>query len=424
MSDFSDTFSIETPNRPSKDGSVFFNSILDTLYPLLLIHSVDIYGTSTLGQRRQIVQYRRSSLTRNGNHTDDAVLPGNEDLFASYHVITTFSTKPDSSVINLWHNLATQMIVFLLQEFPDIVATDLDNREICPSLRDQWSKIQRFAASNAWIFISGEAGTGKTFLARLFHHLSRPAQPLVEINLNAIPESLLEIELYGHAAGAFTDGTETKPGKLSHAGNGTIVFENLESLSGHAQSVLCNILQHKTYYPIGSTQVQEISARILISSRVSLDMLRREQKISAELFYLINVLPFDLKPLRHRVEDIRFFSEAFLTKARDIWHSDYRLSNILEGELPLRHWPGNIHELFSFLEWRRVESTKAVLTDPREGISLATQKDLKQSINQYKKNLIHDIVTQCEGNQTQAARVLGIQRTYLSRLIKELSIPL
>jgi Nif-specific regulatory protein len=294
--------------------------------------------------------------------------------------------------------------------------------DCCPSISSILPLLQRYASSDALVCIIGEAGTGKTYLAKLLHRLSgRPHEPLF-INLSALPDSLLEVELFGHAAGAFTDGVGQRSGKLADADGGTVVFENIESLNEHAQSILCAVLRDHSYYPLAASEPVRFGARVIVTSRIPLDDLRGTGRISDEFYFLVNVLPLLLAPLRERRDDIIHFVDSYLSEVSDKWRIAYRYDSGFLEEMLTRSWNGNIHELMNSLELYRVNGKGGVITaHSAEGV-MATQKDLKESINLYKRKLIHDIVLRCGGNQTKAAQILGIQRTYLSRLIKELSL--
>jgi len=282
------------------------------------------------------------------------------------------------------------------------------------------------------VLIIGETGTGKELVARALHYNGpRRNQPMIEINCASIPDQLLEAELFGYEAGAFTDAKGRKLGLFETAEGGTVFLDEIGDLPLQLQTKLLRVIQNKTFEKVGSNESIQVDVRIIAATNKDIEKEVKEKRFRADLFYRLNVLPIYIPPLRERKEDIPILAEFFLAKFKhDIKKSIKGFTNDAMELLLSYSWPGNVRELENAIE-RAVVITQDEYIQP-EVFFLSSktgnsedhykEKDLKQAINLFKKHFITKILEENEWKQTDTAKKLGIQRTYLSRLIKELDI--
>lgn len=291
---------------------------------------------------------------------------------------------------------------------------------------------KKISSSDASVLILGESGTGKELLARYIHKLSiRNDKKFIAINCAAIPEELLENELFGHKKGAFTDAEDDYIGKFGYANGGTIFLDEIGEMSINLQAKLLRVLQFKEYEPIGSNELHKSDVRIIAATNKSILKLLRERKFREDLYYRLNVVPISIPPLRDRGEDIELLANYFL----DIYNkkNDKKIKGFEPGVINILktyNWPGNIRELQNVIE-------RAVLLCKSEYLKIKDiflhnynnkkniekdDKSLKDAVKEFKKEYIIKLLEKNNWNQSKTARVLKIQRTYLSKLIKELNI--
>ncbi len=291
--------------------------------------------------------------------------------------------------------------------------------------------IQKIAASDASILIQGESGVGKELAAEQIHlHSGRKNGPLIRVNCPSIPEQLLESELFGHVRGAFTDAHKDRPGKIEAARGGTLFLDEIADISPGVQAKLLRVLESGKYEALGSNQVKTADIRIVAASNKLLETEVQEGRFREDLFYRLNVIPLTIPPLRRRREDIPLLAEHFLKKiSQELNKNIGGFSPEAFEQLVAYAWPGNIRELHNAVERAVVLCTSKNLQP--EHLHLAGEdfngdlylgKSLKDSLNLFKKHLIRSTLLESSWNQTLAAEQLEIQRTYLSRLIRELGI--
>jgi len=285
--------------------------------------------------------------------------------------------------------------------------------------------------SDASVFIFGESGTGKELLARYIHEQSiRGNKKFIAINCAAIPDELLENELFGHKKGAFTDAETDYIGKFGYANGGTLFLDEIGEMSINLQAKLLRVLQFKEYEPVGSTEIYNSDVRIIAATNRDIKELLKENKIREDLYYRLNVVPINIPPLRQREDDIELLAKYYL----EIYNkkSNKNIKGFQPGVINILrtyNWPGNIRELQNVIE-RAVLFCNGEYLEIKE-ISLYSnklkdveinEKSLKNALEEFKREYIIKILEKNNWNQTKTARVLKIQRTYLSRLVKELKI--
>src|SRR5712664_2184147 len=216
-----------------------------------------------------------------------------------------------------------------------------------PAFLEVLELTKRFSACDATVLVQGETGTGKELVARALHYLgARRNFPFIPVNCGALPDSLVESELFGHARGAFTDARQAKRGLIAEAQGGTLFLDEIEVLTSKAQSALLRFLQDLEYRPVGGTVVRDANVRIIAASNANLEELAKENRFRKDLLFRLNVLAVDLPPLRERQSDVVFLAEIFLKRLAAQYrrppksiHLD-AVSRLLDYE-----WPGNVREL-------------------------------------------------------------------------------
>jgi Nif-specific regulatory protein len=289
----------------------------------------------------------------------------------------------------------------------------------------------KVASSEAPVLINGESGTGKELFARFIHNNSRRKdKKFVAINCAAIPAELLENELFGHIKGAYTDATSDYIGKFGYADEGTIFLDEIAEMSINLQAKLLRLIQFLEYQPIGGSVTMKTDVRLIAATNKNLQDLLKQKKFREDLFYRLNVVPLYLPPLRDRDIDIGILAEYFL----EIYNRKNK--KFIKGFEPdvigifkSYEWPGNVRELQNVIERAVILSnykfitkndiTINIKTDPEETKKVQTLKD---ALDDFKRSFILESLEANQWNQTKTAQVLKIQRTYLSRLIKELNI--
>ena len=301
-----------------------------------------------------------------------------------------------------------------------------------PAMRNLVQLAQRAAGSNSTILLLGESGTGKEVLARKIHQWSlRGNYPFTVVNCVAIPEQLLESELFGHERGAFTGAYQLRRGKFEVADRGTVFLDEIGEVPPSIQTKLLRILQDHEFERVGGTRSIKADIRVIAATNSDLERSVKEGRFREDLYYRLNVVSIKLPPLRERKEDVPVLVEHFLRKyAGELKKPMKRLTpDALDG-LIAYHWPGNVRELENVIERAMVLSEGdqigsedlplQVTTGPRR--EPFRGRDFHDAVKEFKRWKIQDAIKQSQGNQTKAAELLGLQRTYLAKLVRLLQI--
>jgi len=300
------------------------------------------------------------------------------------------------------------------------------------AIREKLDIVMRAAQTDSSVLLLGESGVGKELFAEQIHLRSpRANQPLIRVNCAALPESLLESELFGHVKGAFTGATSDHRGRFELADRGTIFLDEIGDLPLALQVKLLRVIQSRTFERVGGAEALKVDVRIIAASNRDIEKEVEEGRFRADLYYRLNVLPIYIPPLRERPEDIPLLADFFLKRFnREIKKQIKGFAPEAMDLLLSFSWPGNVRELENAVE-RAVVTTQNDLITPEAlvltGHSQAsagqyTGRQLKEAVNLFKKHYIRQILELNRWNQTKTAKLLGIQRTYLSRLVKELEI--
>ena len=289
------------------------------------------------------------------------------------------------------------------------------------------------ANSMASTLILGESGTGKELLARLIHQASaRADRHLVTLNCAAFPETLLEAELFGHEKGAFTGATGAKVGKFEMADQGTIFLDEIAEMSGSMQAKLLRVLQDGIFYRLGSNTPMNVDIRVIAATNRNIAEEVKHGRFREDLYYRLNVVEIHMPALRERKTDIPLLARHFVEMfKREKGYASLEISDAALEKMMRYDWPGNVRELQNALE-RAVVMGRGKQIGPEDlpilhsadaALSeMPVGKTLQEAVHEFKKKFIEANLRTTGGNQSQAARKMGIQRTYLSRLISRYGI--
>ncbi len=300
----------------------------------------------------------------------------------------------------------------------------LEKLELCKNI----------ANSDASVLILGESGVGKELIAEQIHlNSKRSNKPFVRVNCAALHEGLLESELFGHVRGAFTNAVDDRVGRFELADGGTIFLDEIGDVPLPLQTKLLRVLQEMSFEKVGSSKTITVDTRVIAATNKNIEKLVSKGKFRSDLYYRLNVLPVYIPSLRNRSEDIVELANFFLKKfSKEVKKPFLGFSKEAETMMKSYSWPGNVRELENAVERACVLGKAPYLEKKDLFINVKSEEetksfsfpetDLKTAINNFKRSYIVDILQKNKWNQTIAAAVLGIQRTYLSRLIKELEI--
>jgi len=292
------------------------------------------------------------------------------------------------------------------------------------AMQQVFRAIAKAASTSATGLISGESGTGKELVARAIHyHSPRVASPFVPVNCGAIPEELLESELFGHVKGAFTGALETRAGFFQTADGGTIFLDEISETSLSMQVKLLRVLQDKEVVMVGSTRPRKVDVRILASTNKDLSALVKKGIFREDLFFRIHVITIDLPPLRERGEDLLLLIRHFTARfAMELGKSVPQFSDQALQVLRNYRWPGNVRELENVIQ-RLVVMTDGSLIEVPDLPSLMRFSSLRgvgfhRTLAEVEEEYIRNVLASVNGNKTRAAKILGIDRKTLREKLK------
>jgi DNA-binding NtrC family response regulator len=308
------------------------------------------------------------------------------------------------------------------------------------SIREVSQQIQKVSATDSTVLLLGESGTGKELFARAIHHLSpRREQPFVAVNCAAIPEGLVENELFGHERGAFTGAGARKVGKMDLAHRGTLFLDEIGELPLAIQAKLLRVLEERKFERVGGTQSIEVDVRIVVATNRNLQKLSEEKLFREDLYFRISAVPMTIPPLRERGNDVLLLAEHFLEKfSREFGKPGLELSEAARERMVHYRWPGNVRELQNTLE-RGVILADGLSIHPN-GLQLPVAKPDSESVptgmlpenfdwegtmeevtaravNHVERALLENALKECKWNKTKAAEKLGVSpKTLLAKL--------
>ena len=302
-----------------------------------------------------------------------------------------------------------------------------------PAIHNLIRTAQQAAVSNATILLRGESGTGKEILARAIHRWSpRRNRPLVTVNCVALSEELLESELFGHEKGAFTGAHQKKQGKAELANGGTLFLDEIGDIRPALQAKLLRLIQEQEFERVGGTRPIRVEVRFVAATNTDLERAMKEGRFRQDLYYRLNVVSLVLPPLRERKGDVEPLARHFVEKySAELKRRPSPISPAALAILTQYKWPGNVRELENAIERAVVLSIGSeigpkdlplLMDEPSDEASEESAGSYHEAVLQFKRELLRSALAQASGNQTRAAEALGLQRTYLSRLLKDLGI--
>jgi len=289
--------------------------------------------------------------------------------------------------------------------------------------------IDKVSATNSTVLITGESGTGKELVAHAIYKKSPRANgPYIVVNCAAIPENLMESELFGHERGAFTGALERKEGKFELADGGTIFLDEIGCMRPALQSKLLRVLQDNIVERVGGSKPQQVDVRVIAATNLDMQAAIRKGEFREDLFYRLNVIPLHLPPLREREEDIPLFLDHFLNKFNREFNKAIKGFSPTATEILVNYsWPGNVRELQNLVERiAAISDNNSVITEndlPFDKNIIAKGKiDLKEKVNDFELSQIKKALKEADGNQTKAAKILGIHRSTLLSKMEEFGL--
>lgn len=363
--------------------------------------------------------------------------------FVKSGVLESVSTEDDAQVKNLIDQYSSESSDSQLSFYNNLIAKFRGIGIISNSLKmaEIFAIVEKIANSNATVLIFGENGTGKELIARSIHHFShRRDYKFVGVNTGAIPENLLEDELFGHVKGSFTSALKDRKGKFEYANRGTIFLDEISNMPAALQVKLLRILQEREFERIGDNQLIEVDVRVIAATNKNLEELVKEEKFREDLYYRLNVIPINLPPLRERRSDIPILLSYFVMKYCKLNNLETKsftvpAIRILQGY----SWPGNIRQLENIVERMVVLNPGAMVFSPKD-IPDEVKPDVPQEteaaqmvpdeipdegvslndvVRNVEKRMILKSLEKTAWNKQKAAKLLNVKRTTLIEKIKK-----
>ena len=325
----------------------------------------------------------------------------------------------------------------LLRERPTQKAKLTGNSQIIASLRQQ---IEMVAPTDAWVLITGEHGTGKELVAQAIHRLSTSAaQPMIEVNCAAIPDELIESELFGHVKGSFSGAHSNKRGKFDLADGGILFLDEIGDMSLKTQAKILRILQKQKFERVGGSRTIRVNVRVLAATNKDLEAEIEKGNFRADLYYRLNVVPIHVPRLAERTEDIPELVAELMVRVKEKGLVPKKITSDAISEMKNHHWPGNVRELRNFIERlaimcpgetidadtiRRFLSLSGPPAAPARKTSPAafSINDFKEARQNFEREYLQLKLEENQGNITRTAEVVGLERSHLHKKLKSLGI--
>ena len=311
---------------------------------------------------------------------------------------------------------------------PNIVA-------ISPKMQEALATVERVAPTNSTVLLGGESGVGKDLIARAIHEKSRRASgPFIKINSTAIPENLLESELFGYEKGAFTGAANSKPGKFELADKGTLFLDEIGDVPPAIQVKLLRVLQEREFERLGGTRTVKVDVRLIAATNRDLRAALEDGTFREDLYYRLNVVPIDIPPLREHKEDIPGLANLFLARFAKDSGREEKITGISPAAMQLlvgHYWPGNVRELQNVIEracalasGEQLEASDIQLDSPRNRSGASSDRFLPDgmTLDQWEDEMIREALKRAGGNKSQAARLLGLSRNALRYRLSKIGI--
>jgi len=308
--------------------------------------------------------------------------------------------------------------------YPNLIARS-------PKMQEVLATVERVAPTNSTVLLGGESGVGKDLIARVIHEKSRRSSgPFIKINSTAIPENLLESELFGYERGAFTGAATSKPGKFELADKGTLFLDEIGDVPPATQVKLLRVLQEREFERLGGTRTLKVDVRLLAATNRDLRAALEQGTFREDLYYRLNVVPIDIAPLRDRKEDIPELANLFLSRFSK--ESGRNIDGIKPDAMQLlvgHYWPGNVRELQNVIERAcalapgpELDAADIQLDSPRTRAAGDRFLLDGMTLDQWEDEMIREALKRASGNKSQAARLLGLSRNALRYRLSKIGI--
>lgn len=338
---------------------------------------------------------------------------------------------PEELLLQIEKALENQRLVSEVKRLEGLLKNRHDFKNIIARsarMRGILDLVSRIAGTDSTVYISGESGTGKEVIARSIHLASeRRDNPFVAINCAAIPETLMESQLFGHERGAFTDAKRSYEGMFAQADKGTIFLDEIGDMSLSIQAKLLRVLQEKQFYPIGGSKPVQVDVRVIVATNKDLETEVKNGNFREDLYYRIHVVPVEIPPLRERKEDIPLLAEHFLKQISRRMKKDIKaISPMAMQKLMLYDWPGNVRQLENTIEQAIALSRHDVLTEdyvlPSKDLSAEPLMPFKEAVEDFKKGYVVRLLEFTKGNVSKAADLAGKYRADFHNLVKKYNL--
>jgi two-component system response regulator GlrR len=339
--------------------------------------------------------------------------------------------EPEELLLQIERALENQRLASEVKRLEGLLKERYDFKNIIARSKKMQSVldlVSRVARTDSTIYIYGESGTGKELIAKAICLASdRRDQPFVAINCAAIPETLLESELFGYEKGAFTDAKRSYRGLFAQSHGGTIFLDEIGDMSLSLQAKLLRVLQEKKFYPIGSEKPLEVDVRVIVATNKDLEAAVKNSTFREDLFYRVHVVPIDLPPLRERKEDISPLAEHFLKEISQRMKKEMKgISPVAMQKLMLHDWPGNVRELENTIEHAVAITQHDVISEevilPARNLPVEPLKPLKEAVEDFKRGYLVRLLEFTKGNVSRAAEVGGKYRAEFYNLLKKYNL--
>jgi DNA-binding NtrC family response regulator len=303
------------------------------------------------------------------------------------------------------------------------------------AMREIFHTVERVAPTRATVLLAGQSGVGKDMIARAIHqHSPRKNHPFIKINCTALPENLMESELFGYEKGAFTGANSSKPGKFEQADQGTVFLDEIGDVPGNIQVKLLRILQERQFERLGSNLTRTVDVRVIAATNVDLRAALEQGRFREDLYYRLNVVPINIPPLRDRKEDIPFLARHFVQKlSAELGSVAKDISPAAIDRLLTHSWPGNVRELENTIERSLVLAPGDVLQpadlriEALRTVNLAASQQTPllpegETLEHWEQMMIREALRRANGNKSQAARMLGLTRNALRYRLSQMGL--
>jgi len=323
---------------------------------------------------------------------------------------------------------------FWQSDYQDLVKTK------SPTMQEVFTRIRSVAPTKSTVLLIGETGTGKGLIARLIHqHSNRRDAQFISVHCGAIPDTLVESELFGHEKGAFTGAVRKKPGKFEIAKGGTIFLDEIGTITPSAQIKLLQVLQDGIFQRVGGEETIQANVRVITATNMDLEMMCQDGQFRKDLYYRLNVFPVEIPPLRERKEDIPHISQVILERLEKFNKKQIRSihSSVMEGFMNY-HWPGNVRELENVLERAYILENSSVLTEESFPAELLACRDLSagvavdsslplaevrnRGVEEIEQRYLRELLATNRGRIKESAEVAGISTRQLHKLLNKYQI--